>query len=152
MEEDPQYISMNLARHGMLLADSRYQDHALFFDTYIHYTKIGNHINWHSISDSASFSLDRVSIGDGRVDDVLKNAKELIEGAVLGPDRAVDFSHADMVKTYKGGVIKTIAGRSAGKASDLSADCLLASSGYRSGYRRSYFCKVGRQGRRTRKN
>ena len=119
MEEDAQYISMNLARHGMLLADSRYQDHALFFDTYIHYTRIGNHINWHSISDSASFSLDRVSIGDGRVDDVLKNARELIEGAVLGPDRAVDFSHADMVKTYKDGVIKKIAGRRAGKASDL---------------------------------
>jgi hypothetical protein len=36
MEEDAQYIPMNLARHRMLLADSRYQDHALFFDTYIH--------------------------------------------------------------------------------------------------------------------
>lgn len=140
-----------------------------------HYTRIGNHINWHSISDSASLfqdalhfsiidldqtnlhfsrivtrgdhfvweygqvsltsgptrimgrhigSLDRVSTADGRVDHVLKNARELIEGAVLGPDRAVYFSHADMVKTYTGGVIKTIAGRRAGEASDLSADCL----------------------------
>lgn len=69
-------------------------------------------------------SLVRVSIADGRVDDVLKNARELIEGAVPGPDRAVYFSHADMVKTYTGGVIETIAGRRAGEASDLSADCL----------------------------
>ncbi len=65
---------------------------------------------------------------------------------------AIDFFHADMVKTYKDGVIKTIAERRAGEASDLSADRLWHPQVIGLDTDGRILCKVVRQGRRTRKN